>query len=547
MRSPQPMLEAKGVTVRFGGLVALDDAGLRLSEGEILALIGPNGAGKTTMMNVLAGAIAPTSGTVIFKGEQVEGLPAHTVNAKGIARTFQSVELLHRLTVRENVMAGGVARTGLGIGISMLGVGPPNRIRRRLHDEALSYLETVGLAHRADDPASILPAGQQRLLGIARALATGGELILLDEPGAGLNDIEKVELIEVIRRLRDQARTILFVEHDMSVVGQLAERIVVLDQGRVIAEGTPEQVRRSPEVIEAYLGQPASLSDGRLPDPPAVVDRPRLLGVENLSVRYGELRALNDISLDVGAGEIVTVIGANGAGKSTLLKAISGFVPPAEGEMTFDGQRLNDLRAEQTVAAGIGMAPEGRELFPTLSVIDNLMLGNYPRIREAGFLSLFFRSAALQRQLDDRLAQVFELFPILAERRGQLAGTLSGGQGQMLAIGRALMSGPKLLMLDEPSLGLAPLVVSQIMATLRRLRDDGLTILLIEQNARAALEIADRAYVLAAGNVVASGDAAKLANDKSISDAYLGWEGAMETALSAASPTDAPSRAAGEV
>jgi len=249
------------------------------------------------------------------------------------------------------------------------------------------------------------------------------------------------------------------------------------------------------------------------------------LEVDGLDVSYGGLSALKSLSVEVYEGEIIALVGANGAGKSTFLKSVSRVVNPQRGKMLFDGEDLMSFKANQVVSKGISLAPEGRELFPSLSVLDNLVLGRYAKIRASGFHNLIFRSAAEKSIMAERLAQVFELFPILKEREDQLAGTLSGGQGQMLAIGRALMSGPRLLMLDEPSLGLAPKVIAEIMLCLDRLRDEGYTILLVEQNAQAALEIADRGYVLATGAISASGTGAELLADQEISKAYLGWTG----------------------
>ncbi len=233
-----------------------------------------------------------------------------------------------------------------------------------------------------------------------------------------------------------------------------------------------------------------------------------LLSVAGLGVRYGAILAVRDVGLTVDAGEIVALLGANGAGKTTTLSAIVGLVPANAGTVTFDGRAMGGLGTELIVRAGMTLVPEGRRVFPSLSVDENLTLGAASRGDRA--------ATASARQ------EMFELFPILAERRGQLAGTLSGGQQQQLAIARALMSGPRLLLLDEPSLGLAPQVVDDIFDLIARLRESGLTILLVEQNVAMALDVADRAYVLASGEIVMEGTAAELKASEEIERAYLG-------------------------
>jgi branched-chain amino acid transport system ATP-binding protein len=228
------------------------------------------------------------------------------------------------------------------------------------------------------------------------------------------------------------------------------------------------------------------------------------------------------VSLDVSDGEIVALIGANGAGKSTLLKALARIESSTADEMSFLGVSIGTVGPDRVVMRGLSLVPEGRALFASLDVIDNLLAGRYAKRRTAGIVSLLRPTKGETLATEERLQAVYELFPILLERRDQLAGTLSGGQGQMLAIARALMAAPRLLMLDEPSLGLAPQVVEEIMACLDRLRSQGLTILLVEQNAAAALAIADRGYVLANGRVVKSGSARELRSDPAITSAYLG-------------------------
>jgi branched-chain amino acid transport system ATP-binding protein len=232
-----------------------------------------------------------------------------------------------------------------------------------------------------------------------------------------------------------------------------------------------------------------------------------VLSVDNLTSAYGRIEVLHGVSVDVHAGEIVTLVGANGAGKTTLLRAISGVQPIRDGAIRFEGTPIEKLPSHARVARGIVQVPEGRQLFAPLSVEDNLKLGAWSR-RATDFTP--------------ELARVYALFPMLAAMRMAPAGALSGGQQQMLAIGRALMAKPRLLLLDEPSMGLAPILVDQILETIRGFKRDGLTVLLVEQNARAALAIADRAYVLETGRVTLSGTAAAVQFDRRVREAYLG-------------------------
>jgi branched-chain amino acid transport system ATP-binding protein len=236
-----------------------------------------------------------------------------------------------------------------------------------------------------------------------------------------------------------------------------------------------------------------------------------MLTIENVSTFYGRIQALREVSLQVAEGEIVAVIGSNGAGKSTLLNTISGMIPSRSGQIVFNSQPITNLRPDRIVRLGISQVPERRQIFSTMSVEDNLILGAYHRYGRDG-------RKAVERDLDF----VFEIFPRLHERIKQTAGTLSGGEQQMLALGRGWMAKPKLLLMDEPSLGLAPLMAREIFRVSGQLREHGTTILLVEQNAHAALELADRAYVLESGRVSFEGKASELARDERVQKAYLG-------------------------
>ena len=495
-------LECRGVTVRFGGLVALSDVDLAVPPATTVGLVGPNGAGKSTLFGVFSGLLKPTHGRVLLEGEDVTTLRPQERAARGLARTFQHPELFSGLTVRQHlVLAHRVKTVKKRVWSDLFTLGSLKRPEPAETQRVDEMIELLGLQAIARRPALGLPLGSARLVELGRALAVEPSVLLLDEPSSGLDSAETEQFERTLARVAEQRGiSVLLVEHDVELVMRMCRTIHVLDFGMKIAAGTPQQVRSDPRVKAAYLGEEVGVSEptesritlrGEAPD--AVSAPPAALKVDGLSVRYGDAVALSDVSFTVEPGQVLAVLGPNGAGKSSLARALSGLVPAGEGRIHLGSDEIGSWSADRIRRAGVVHLPEGRGVFRTMSVLDNV------RMAAADLPGRSARKGAVEL--------VWELFPALESRRGQLAGSLSGGEQQMLSLARALATSPRLIIADEMSLGLAPLMVDLVFDGLARARAAGISVVMIEQYVHRALGFADDCLVLQRGSAVWHGRA----------------------------------------
>jgi branched-chain amino acid transport system ATP-binding protein len=507
-------LECRGVTVRFGGLVAVRDVDLAVPPGRIIGLVGPNGAGKSTLFGVLSGLLTPTHGTVYMHGQEVTDARPQMRATLGLARTFQHPELFSGLTVRQHLsLAYRVRNAKSRVWSDLFTLGSLKRPEPDEKARVDELIDVLGMASIADRAALGLPLGSARLVELGRALASSPSVLLLDEPSSGLDSTESEQFERTLTRVADEwGISILLVEHDVEMVMRLCSQVYVLDFGALIAQGTPAEVRANPAVRAAYLGEEVEAAK---PEPESEVaeaeaamadlptgttngspsDQSAALVVEDLAVRYGDATALSGVSFEVPAGRVLAILGPNGAGKSSLARAVSGLVRPHSGKVIFDGHDMASWSANRIRRAGIVHLPEGRGVFRSMSVIDNLKMAA--------------ASVDGRQARKDAVALALEIFPVLAARRRQLAGSLSGGEQQMLSLARGLATNPKLIVADEMSLGLAPMMVDLVFDGLDRARKSGASVVMIEQYVHRALAFADHCLILQRGNTAWYGPADK--------------------------------------
>jgi len=484
------LLRLDNLRKSFGGIQAVQGVSLSLQAGEMLALIGPNGAGKSTTFNMVGGQLLPDSGRVLLAGQDITGLSARAIWQQGVGRTFQMAQTFRSFSVLENVQMALLSHNQCQWRIWPLA-------RQHRTADALALLAQVGMESQAQRPCSTLAYGDVKRLELAMALAHNPRLLLMDEPTAGMAPPERVALMQLVRRIAQERHMgVLFTEHSMDVVFGQSDRIAVIVGGQLLAQGTPQQIQANTQVQAAYLGETSSPSSPSSQSPCNIKGAVQpLLDVQALHAWYGAAHILHGVSLTVGRGEVVALMGRNGAGKSSTLKSIAGLVPRTQGDLQFMGHNLHGKAAYQRARQGLGYVPEERRIFTDLTVRENLATGlQAARTWPDG--------TPLPAWTVERL---FQLFPNLAQMPTRLGGHMSGGEQQMLSVARTLMGQPYLVLLDEPSEGVAPVIVQHMASAIMALKAQGIGILLSEQNLTLAQTVADRAYVLEKGQIVYQG------------------------------------------
>ena len=549
-----PILETDGLSKSFEGVTANDELTLSFDRGECHGIIGPNGSGKTTFFDLVTGFQDPDAGTVYFDGEDVTGTPFDRLARRGLVRTFQIASPFGGLTVRENLLA--TYTTGIRSG---------GRVPERRRERAAAVLSRLGLTAVADHAASDVSGGQQQLLELGRVLMLDPKCVLLDEPTAGVNPAVQKQVLAVLRELNADGVTVVVIEHDMSVVEDLADRVTVLDGGQVLTQGDFAAVTDDDRVQDAYFGpgteagleptaspatgreptatpdtgsdrsseptppggtvDPAPSGETSDPTPPgeaidlgadtevastfaadADADEDRLVA-RDVVAGYGNQVVLDGVSVRSRDG-VTCIFGPNGSGKSTLLKALAGVVPVRSGTVEYGGRSITGLAPYEVVQRGITAVPQNDRVFRGLSVRENLQLGA--------------TTVADDAVAEARLAEVLDVFPPLEASLSEPAGSLSGGQQVMLAVARGMMAGADVYLLDEPLAGLAPALGEDVFEIVETLVDAGTQVVMVEQQVRAALDVADYVYVLSQGETQFEGEPADVRDEEQLLDLYLG-------------------------
>jgi ABC-type branched-subunit amino acid transport system ATPase component len=470
-------LELKEIRKNFGKTEIIRGINLAVNAGERIAIIGPNGAGKSTLFNLISGRFGPSSGEILLNGQRIENKAPYEINRMGLSRSFQITNIFPKLSVFENLRCAVL--WSLGYKYTFLkflsGLKDANELTEK-------YMAMIRLDKKRDLLAMNLTYAEQRALEIGITIAGGSNVILLDEPTAGMSRSETSRFINLIKEVT-VGKTLLTVEHDMGVVFGLADKIAVVVYGEVIAFDTPEAVSTLPKNMR---------------------EATEMLNIDNLHAYYGKSHVLHGVSFNVKPGEIVALLGRNGSGRSTTAKAIMGLVD-CQGDINWKGQQILGKKAFQIAHLGLGYVPENRDIFPKLTVHQNLLLGQKGKGKGARW----------------SFEDMYQMFPRLLERQHTEAGVLSGGEQQMLTLCRTLMGDPDLIIIDEPTEGLAPKIVELVGQYLQKLKETGISVLLIEQKLTIAMKISDRALVMGHGSIVFEGTPAELTENTYIRKEWL--------------------------
>ena len=487
------VLEVTGLSRRFGALQALDGVQLTVAERGVHSIIGPNGAGKTTLFNCITGLVQPDEGSVMLAGRDITKLAVVARVRLGLVRTFQVSRVFDSLSARENVRLA-LLKTTLQ---SRLGLRLGRGARRRVEERCAELLDDVGLAQASQDlPSGTLSHADRRAVEVAMALACDPVLLCLDEPTAGIGVGEAERMAELIGRLGERL-AVLLIEHRMSLVQSVSRQVSVLSRGALLAQGPPEVIAADPRVQDAYLGGTAAsraLAEPRLRTLQnwAAAAPAEDLVLRDVDTYYGSSHVLHGVSLTARQGQVSSILGRNGAGKTTTLATVMNLVQARSGSIRLGPRELVGRPAHAVAGLGIALVPEDRWVFPELTVEQNLRV-----------------AAGSRAPLEEAYAE----FPVLAERREAKGSELSGGQQQMLALARALVRGASVVLLDEPTQGLSPAYVDVVIGYIRRLRERGVTVVLVEQSIDVVAAVADTVYLMRDGEITAEIAATELDRD----------------------------------